>query len=69
WPIKFEQAMQHIEYNDEKIFRDKLNNISYEDARIQLKGELIKNAMFEINNGETIRDRIVKPSLELYEKH
>ena len=69
WPKKFEQAMQHIEYNDDKIFRNTPESISYEDTRIQFKGELIKNSLFEMNDGETIRDRIVKPSLELYEKY
>jgi hypothetical protein len=69
WPTSFEQAMAHIEYNDDRIFRDTLQSISYEDTRIRLKGELIKNALFEMDGGEAIRDRIIKPSLELYEKY
>lgn len=69
WPKSFEQAMSHIEYNDDRIFRDNLSSISYEDAKIQLKGELIRTALFDMNDGETIRDRIVRPSLELYEKY
>jgi len=69
WPIKFEQAMQHIQYNDEKIFKDNLEHVDFEDAYIKLKGKLARNSLFKINNGETIRDLIVKPSLELYEKY
>ena len=67
--LKFEQAMQHIQYNDEKIFKSDLGHFEYEDAYIRLKGELVKNSLFEIDSGETIRDLIVVPSLKLYEKH
>ncbi len=69
WPIKFEQAMQHIEYNDEKIFKNNFKHIDFEDAYFRIKGELIKNNLLDINNGETIRDLIVMPSLKLYEKY
>ena len=69
WPVKFEQAMQHMQYTDEKIFKNNLMEIDYEDAYMGLKGKLIKNNLLDINNGETIRDLIVKPSLELYEKY
>ena len=69
WPVKFEQAMQHMQYTDEKIFKNNLVEIDYEDAYMRLKGKLIKNNLLDINNGETIRDLIVKPSLELYEKY
>ena len=60
--------MGHFEYNDVKIFKD-VAKIDYEDAYINIKGELIKNNLFEINDSETILEKIIKPSLALYRKH
>ena len=68
WIVKFENMMGHFEYNDEKIFKD-VAKIDYEDARIKLQGELIKNNLFEINDSETILEKIINPSLELYRKY
>ena len=65
---RFEHIMGHLEYNDEKIFKN-VGKISYEDARIKLQGELIKNSLFEINDSEAILEKIIKPSLELYRKY
>jgi hypothetical protein len=65
---KFENVMGHIEYRDNKIFKN-APHISYEDAQIALQGELIKNSLFEINDSETIVERVIKPSLALYAKH
>lgn len=65
---KFEHLMGHFEYNDVKIFKD-VAKIDYEDAYINIKGELIKNNLFEINDSETILEKIINPSLELYRKH
>jgi len=68
WIGKFENMMGHFEYNDEKIFKD-VAKIDYEDAYIKIKGELIKNNLFEINDSETILEKIIKPSLELYRRY
>jgi hypothetical protein len=68
WIGKFENVMGHLEYNDDKIFKN-VNKIDYEDAYIKLQGELVKNNLFEINDSETILKRIIKPSLELYRKY
>jgi hypothetical protein len=68
WIKKFEQIMGHIEYNDDKFFRD-INRIKYEDRYIKVQGELIQNNLFDINDSSTIVNKIVKPSLELYRKH
>lgn len=65
---KFENVMGHIEYHDDKIFKNK-ERTNYEDAYIKLQGELIKNNLLEINDSETILRRIVEPSLELYRKY
>jgi hypothetical protein len=69
WPTKFEQAMQHIEYNDEKIFKGDLRNIEYHDARITLRGDLLGMPLFDINDSEAISEKLVKPCLESYEQH
>jgi len=65
---KFEHLMGHFEYNDVKIFKD-VAKIDYEDAYINIKGELIKNNLFEINDSETILEKIINPSLALYRRY
>ncbi|MBO8129816.1 MAG: hypothetical protein H0Z39_11595 [Peptococcaceae bacterium] len=67
WISKFESIMGHIEYNDNKIFKEP-QEIDYEDAYVRLQGELIKNNLYDINDSQTLYDKIVKPSLELYRK-
>ena len=64
---KFERIMQHLEYIKDKIFKDG-RKIDYEDAYIKIKGELISNKLFDINDSETIMKKIIKPSLDLYRK-
>jgi len=65
---KFEHIMGHIEYRDDKVFQD-IKKINYEDIYIKFQGELIKNNLFDINDSETIVNKIIKPSLELYRKY
>lgn len=69
WIKKFENIMGNIiEYNDSKIFQN-IEKINYEDAYVTFQGKLIKTNLFEINDSETILERIIKPSLELYSKY
>ncbi|MBW8042231.1 MAG: hypothetical protein FVQ85_19835 [Planctomycetes bacterium] len=69
WIKKYENVMGNIiEYNDSKIFQN-IEKINYEDAYVTFQGKLIKTNLFEINNSETILERIIKPSLELYRKY
>lgn len=65
---KFENIMGHIEYRDDKVFKD-IKKINYEDIYIKFQGELIKNNLFDINDSETIANKIIKPSLELFRKY
>lgn len=60
--------MGHIEYHDDKVFKD-IKKINYEDIYIKFQGELIKNNLFDINDSETIVNKVIKPSLELYRKY
>ena len=68
WITKFERVMGILEYNDYKVFKD-VGKINYENVYIKIQGELIKNSLFEITDSETIVEKIIKPSLELYRKH
>jgi hypothetical protein len=63
----FEHMLNHLEYNDDKIFKH-IEKIDYEDGRIRIQGELIKNNLFEINNSEDIKEKIIDPSLKLFRK-
>jgi hypothetical protein len=62
---KFEHAMAHFEYKDEKIFQSS-DAIDYEDAYMTLKGQLRTANLFDINNSEDIRTVIVDPALKIY---
>jgi len=68
WINKFEQAMQHIEYNDEKIFRGNLQHLDYQDAHIRFKGNLFTMPLFDINDSNAISEKIVKLCLSLYDQ-
>lgn len=68
WITKFENYMGYFEYDDSTIFRNP-ERIEYEDTYIAIKGELTQNKLFEINNSEAIREKLVKPSLELFRKY
>lgn len=66
--VKFEQLMPILESNDYKVFKDD-GKIDYDNTYIKIKGELIKNNLFEITDSESIVKKIIKPSLELYRKY
>ena len=68
WIRKFENVMGHVEYRDNKFFKNP-EQIDYEDSSIKLQGKLIKTNLFEINDSETILKRIIQPSLKLYRKY
>ncbi len=65
WVNKFEKLMGHIEYNDQKVFIDP-ENIDYEDANIKMKGKLIKNNLYDINDSEALYNKSILPALELF---
>ena len=65
---KFGHILGHLEYNDDKIFKN-IERIDYEDARIRIQGELIKNNLFEINDSRDIQEKIIDPSLKLFRKY
>lgn len=62
---KFEHIMGHLEYNDDKIFIEP-SKINYEDSRLKLRGKLITNGLYDINDSEDIKRLIIKPSLKIY---
>lgn len=68
WIKKFENSMGHLAYNDEKIFKN-FKQVDYEDAQIKVKGEFLKNDLYDINDSEAILNRIIEPSLKLYRKY
>lgn len=69
WIKKFEQGMQLIEYNDDKIFKGNLKQIKHKDGNISFNGHLNSLNLFEINDSETIQKKIVDPCLKLYKQH
>jgi hypothetical protein len=65
YPRTFERAMDQLEYNDSKVFK-KLNPIRYEDQYIKLKGKLSRVNLFDINDSDDIRKKIIQPAVKLF---
>lgn len=65
WPEKIEHIMGHIEYNENKIFKD-ISNINYEDTYLTIKGKLIETNLFDITNSNDITDKLIKPALKIF---
>lgn len=65
WPEKVEQVMNHIEYNETKVFSDG-GNINYKDAYVSFMGRLLCINLYEINSSEEIVKLIIKPTLKLF---
>jgi len=62
---KFEYLMQPIQQKDDRIFAND-ETICYEDQSLRLKGKFLKNDLFGMINSQTLVDKIVKPTLNLY---
>ena len=62
---KFESFMGHFEYVNDRLFENP-EDINYEDGTLSIKGELAKVNLYDVNNSEAIRTKIVEPSLALY---
>ena len=62
---KFEHLMGQIQYKDEKIFMD-TENLNYEDPAIKVKGQFIKNNLFDMHNSQALVDKIINPTLDIY---
>ena len=62
---KFENFMGHFEYNRNTLFNDP-ENIRYKDATVELRGKLTSVSLYDVNDSDAIRTKIVEPSLLLY---
>ena len=62
---KFEQFMGHFEYINDNLFGNP-ENIHYEESTISIKGELLKVNLYDVNDSDAIRTKIVEPALALF---
>ena len=65
WLTKFENLMGTIEYASDKLFENP-EKIRYEDGTMSIRGELTKVNLYDVNDSDAIRTKIVEPSLVLY---
>ena len=65
---KFENMMGQFQNKDPKVFVN-YKKIDYEDPLIECKGELVRTNLFKISDSESILNKIIRPSLNLYRKH
>jgi hypothetical protein len=65
---KFENMMGHFQYKDPKVFVN-FKKIDYEDPLIKCQGELVRTNLFMISDSESILNKIIRPSLNLYRKY
>jgi hypothetical protein len=64
---KFENLMGHIEYNDDKIFRN-YQNIEYEDGSFSFSANLQRLHLFDIDSAEEVAKKVVQPAVNLFQK-
>lgn len=62
---KFENLMSSLQVKDEKIFKNP-ENPDYEDPSLKLKGKFVKNNLFDMRDSNSLVEKIVNPTLELY---
>lgn len=62
---KFEKFLGHFEYNDRKIFKDQ-HKFHYQDSYLAFDAELKDVNLFDINDSEAIKEKIVEPALRLF---
>ncbi|MCJ7631644.1 hypothetical protein MUP77_04485 [Candidatus Bathyarchaeota archaeon] len=62
---KFEKFLGHFEYNDGKIFQGK-EKFPYQDSYLSFGAELKEVNLFDINDSEAIKKKIVEPALSLF---
>ena len=62
---KFENLMGAFEYANDNLFGNP-ERISYEDGSMSIKGELTKVNLYDVNDSDAIRTKIVEPSLVVY---
>jgi len=65
WITKFEHFMGAFEYASDKLFGNP-ERIYYEDGTMSIRGELSKVNLYDVNDSDAIRTKIVEPSLVLY---
>jgi hypothetical protein len=65
---KFENMMGHFQYKDPKVFVN-FKKIDYEDPTIKCQGAFVRTNLFMISDSESILNKIIRPSLNLYRKH
>jgi hypothetical protein len=67
WVKKFENLMGQFEYVDSKLFA-KFPNIDYEDGTFKIKGKFKKVNLLEIDSSDELIEKVINPSIKLYEK-
>ncbi len=67
WFNKFEKLMGHIEYNEQKILTEP-EAINYEDTSVKIEGKLLKNNLYDIDDSETLHNKVISPTLEIFRK-
>jgi hypothetical protein len=67
WVKKFENLLGNFEYVDSKLFA-KFPNIDYEDGTFKLKGKFKKVDLLDINSSNELIEKVINPSIKLYEK-
>ena len=61
-PRKFEETMTSYEQY-EKTFFAGFPHVNYEDAYIKFKGDFVSSRLFDINNSDEVRSKVVDPAL------
>jgi len=63
--IKFENAMGHFEYNENKLFKT-LGIADYEDNYLKFKWNMFETKLYDLNSGDDVAKMLVEPLVKLY---
>ena len=65
WGNKFEKVMTHLEYRENQMVINN-NRLSYEDSHLSFEGEVFQVNLYDINSGEDIEGKVIRPVLNLF---
>jgi len=64
---RFEKHMWEFAYNWRKIFSN-IPDIVYSDNQVEFEGKIIKRNLLDINSSVDLKEKVINPVIELYEK-
>jgi hypothetical protein len=65
WPVKIENILASLEYNETKVFIN-IKNLEYDYSTFGFKGNLFRVNLYDIKSSDDIQNLLVKPALIMF---